>query len=648
MKVETPQILWNSEGDKGINAALNSISMLESGLADNGEEHNAPTSRKYGHVMVTAGSTPIVNLWKLSFVSHPAGSGMLLKQQAPATKIEYLCCLTRHELSVNTVAFSPDGLHLATGGESGAVVVWSVPPSMRGNRNGRHFWSSLGSEKDLNVKIIHPSGQGICDISWSADSKRFIAGTIDHSVIVCEDTSYDANQRNSGEAAVESKWQVVFRNSMDHTQFVQGVAYDPLGVYLATMGSDRTVRLFPRKTPPKSKKKVLRPANTTTDCCPPLEHQQMVAQLLTESKLELSKSKLIKFRKSPEQQEQENNAPKPPRSHLYVDESTLESFFRRLSWTSDGAYLVTPAALWHPEDSSPSETSNEKSAPTFATYLFARHKFDEPCKVFSGLEKPSLVVRPSPVLYKLPGSCEASEVPDTDCKENESPLTRKRSLPYRSIFAVLTLDSVLIYDTHHTRPLSIIQGLHYASMSDCQWTADGMNLVVSSTDGYISIVSFDQKELGEVYAKQALPQNQTSTTGTAAPRTVSPSQPVVAASNKLTNNNVVNSAQKIVMETPLIPPCEPGQSATLEGPPSKRPKKTRITPTLISAPATTAKENTPTITTIHTKRPAEDLCLEKETNNVGEAVTKMTLNTEEKPKKKKKRIQPLLISPAGN
>lgn len=652
MKVETPQILWNSEGDKGINAALHSISMLESGLATNGEEHNAATtSRKYGHVMVTAGNTPIVNLWKLSFASPATGSsGTLQKSQAPTTKIEYLCSLTRQELQVNTVAFSPDGLHLATGGESGAVVVWSVPPRLRGNGNGRHFWSSLENEKDLNVKIINPSGQGICDISWSADSKRFIAGTIDHSVIVCEDTSYDTNQKNSGEAAVESKWQVVFRNSMDHTQYVQGVAYDPLGVYLATMGSDRTVRVYPRKTPPKSKKKVLRPANTTssTDCCPPPEHQQMVAQLLTDSKLEMSKSKLIKFQRSPEQ-EQENNAPKPPRSHLYVDESTLGTFFRRLSWTSDGAYLVTPAALWHSEDSSPAESSKEKSAPTFATYMFARHKFDEPCKVFSGLEKPSVVVRPSPLLYKLPGTGDkaASEVPDTDCKENESPLTRKRNLPYRSVFAVLTLDSVLIYDTHHTRPLSIVQGLHYASMSDCQWTADGMNLVLSSTDGYISIVSFDPKELGEVYVKPQLPQLQTSTTGAAPPRSVSPAT-IVAASNKFTNNSVANTAQKNVMETPLIPPCEPGQSATLEAPPSKRPKKTRITPTLISAPATTAKENTPSITTIHTKRPAEELCLEKETNNVGEAVTKMTLNTEEKPKKKKKRIQPLLISPAGN
>ena len=433
MKVETPQILWNSEGDKGINAALNSISMLESGLSEHADdENNAATAasamttsastnntnaRKYGNVMATAGNTHIINLWKLSFPSPPTTTtttppaSMAPKaSSAAATKIDYLCSLTRQEQSVNTVAFSPDGLHLATGGETGAIVVWSVPPSKRGGGNGSHYWSTVEREQDLNVRIVSRSGEGVCDISWSADSKRFVAGTIDHTVLICEDKHYEANHRAGGGPAVDSDWQIVFRNSMDHTHYVQGVAYDPLGVYLASMGSDRTVRVFPRKTPPKSKKKVLRPTNTGTspnmDCSPPLEHQQMVNQLLTDSKLEVSKSKLLKYRRetvnnnnnhtsstNDESGTAENNnnpsesgqATKPQRSYLYADESTLESFFRRLSWTADGAYLVTPAALYHSDSNG--DASKEKESPSFATYLFARHKFDEPCKVLSGLEK---------------------------------------------------------------------------------------------------------------------------------------------------------------------------------------------------------------------------------------------------------------------
>lgn len=42
-------------------------------------------------------------------------------------------------------------------------------------------------------------------------------------------------------------------------------------------------------------------------------------------------------------------------------------------------------------------------------------------------------------------------------------------------------------------------GLHFAGLTDCQWTDDGRHLIVSSSDGYISILSFKEGELGEIY-----------------------------------------------------------------------------------------------------------------------------------------------------
>jgi chromatin assembly factor 1 subunit B len=79
---------------------------------------------------------------------------------------------------------------------------------------------------------------------------------------------------------------------------------------------------------------------------------------------------------------------------LFCDESTCESFFRRLSWTTDGAYLVCPAALWHPQTTTTTDTTTTvtpqqdqtNAPPSFSTFLFARHRFDEPCKVLSGVE----------------------------------------------------------------------------------------------------------------------------------------------------------------------------------------------------------------------------------------------------------------------
>jgi chromatin assembly factor 1 subunit B len=365
MKVETPQILWNSEGDKGQNAPLYSIAMQESGIA------NDSSPQKYGHVLVTAGNTTIINLWRVSF-GGSSGPSMFQKQLKPLNnQIEYMMSLTRHELPVNTVAFSPDGLHLVTAGEAGNIVLWSVPVSKRGNGNGRHFWSTISKESDLSVRIVSTHAEGVCDISWSADSKRFVVGATDSSVLIYEDKHFSTNQCSPETHQKESEWQLVFRNQ-EHNSFVQGVSYDPLGVYVASMGSDRTVRVFHRKTPPKSKKKVLRPSNAPRTVSPPQGHQRMVSRLLTESKMEVGKTKRIKQRTI--RVEEDGSQVK---QRLYVDESTCESFFRRLSWTADGAFLVTPAALWHQDDSNVS----------FSTYLFARHRFDEPCMVLSGLEK---------------------------------------------------------------------------------------------------------------------------------------------------------------------------------------------------------------------------------------------------------------------
>ena len=165
-------------------------------------------------------------------------------------------------------------------------------------------------------------------------------------------------------------------------------------------------------------------------------------------------------------------------------------------------------------------------------------------------------------------------------------------MPYRSIVAVLTLDTVLIYDTHHTQPLAIIQGLHYANLTDAAWSACGHNLMVSSTDGYLSIVTFAPGELGTVY--QTAP---TTSSTTVKPLEIAPTEV-------------------------HLPPCEDDEQGTnevvLEAPPRKKAK-------------VTVEEE-----------PQEEVVVEQ-------AVTQLSLTTpqdeqEQPPQKKKKRIQPMLLT----
>jgi chromatin assembly factor 1 subunit B len=103
-------------------------------------------------------------------------------------------------------------------------------------------------------------------------------------------------------------------------------------------------------------------------------------------------------------------------------------------------------------------------------------------------------VRFNPVFYKHRDEYEASG-------EGEM-LT---DLPYRFVFAVCGVEGVAIYDTDETKPIAMISAIHYAAITDCAWSPDGSCLVVTSTDGYASLITFDAGELGEQARAEDVP-----------------------------------------------------------------------------------------------------------------------------------------------
>lgn len=90
-------------------------------------------------------------------------------------------------------------------------------------------------------------------------------------------------------------------------------------------------------------------------------------------------------------------------------------------------------------------------------------------------------------------------------------------LPYRMVYAVATQDSVWIYDTQQTGPICCFSNMHYASFTDLSWSPDGQTLMMSSTDGYCSVVVFDYAELGVPYAFAAQPALKAPAPGVPAP-----------------------------------------------------------------------------------------------------------------------------------
>ncbi|KAF9078455.1 WD40-repeat-containing domain protein [Rhodocollybia butyracea] len=66
------------------------------------------------------------------------------------------------------------------------------------------------------------------------------------------------------------------------------------------------------------------------------------------------------------------------------------------------------------------------------------------------------------------------------------------ALPYRMLFAVVTMDAVVIYDTQQSTPVCMLTKLHYDEFTDASWSPDGQTLILSSRDGYCTLVIFDE------------------------------------------------------------------------------------------------------------------------------------------------------------
>ncbi|KAK4207152.1 chromatin assembly factor 1 subunit B [Rhypophila decipiens] len=245
---------------------------------------------------------------------------------------------------------------------------------------------------------------------------------------------------------------------------------------------------------------------------------------------------------------------------LYANE-TLTSFFRRLTFTPDGSLLLTPAGQYQ------TQRQVDGGKPTFevinTVYIYTRGGINKPpIAHLPGHKKPSVAVRCSPVVYTLRQSPPVTKHITIDTSSSEEPIpslpeplskpspapsvmepppppsaseasssTPKGlsletstqtpgpkatfALPYRMVYAVATQDSVLLYDTQQQTPICVVSNLHCATFTDLTWSSDGLTLLISSSDGFCSTLSFMPGELGQVYAGDIGPPKHVGLTGTA-------------------------------------------------------------------------------------------------------------------------------------
>lgn len=154
-------------------------------------------------------------------------------------------------------------------------------------------------------KILRGHMEDVYDLSWSLDSQFLVSGSVDNKAIV-----WDVNKQKN--TAI-----------LEHKGFVQGVAFDPLNKFIATLSTDRHFCVFDIQT-----KKNL--------------------QRISKAVLPLA----------------ENHPMFGKNVRLFHDD-TLQTFYRRLSFSPDGNLIVAPAGIF--------EIENSMTKPINTTYVFTRN-----------------------------------------------------------------------------------------------------------------------------------------------------------------------------------------------------------------------------------------------------------------------------------
>lgn len=242
-------------------------------------------------------------------------------------------------------------------------------------------------------------------------------------------------------------------------------------------------------------------------------------------------------------------------SSLYASEAQT-TFFRRLTFAPDGSLLFTPAGQFsvrHPQGLAPDSRAYDEVLNT--VYIYTRAGFNKPPVAhLPGHKKPSIAVRCCPTYFTLRNSGNATKHitidtsskayaldalsppatnpsssatnameppavppfrPSTPSLDHASPRknsdtdvnsssgapgpTPGFSMPYRIVYAVASQDTVFVYDTQQMIPITTVSNLHFSTFTDLAWSNDGLTLIMSSSDGFCSALTFTAGELGQAF-----------------------------------------------------------------------------------------------------------------------------------------------------
>lgn len=120
------------------------------------------------------------------------------------------------------VRFSSSGRYIASGADDRALAVWEMQPLTEG-AGGRKVWGS----SDVNIELWKPirmlpgHENDVLSVAWAEDDRFLASAGVDTMVLVWDGVTFEP----------------IYKLAM-HTGFVKGLAFDPVGQYLASQVRD--------------------------------------------------------------------------------------------------------------------------------------------------------------------------------------------------------------------------------------------------------------------------------------------------------------------------------------------------------------------------------------------------------------------------
>ncbi|KAJ7636980.1 histone transcription regulator 1 [Roridomyces roridus] len=346
---------------------------------------------------------------------------------------------TSKALSIFSVHVHPDGSRIATGGLDAKIRIWSTKPILSSA-------SELSNKLPKSLCTLTMHNGPVLTVRW-ANSGKWLASGSDDAIVMIWDFDPAAKGRVWGTDEINVEGWKPLKRLPGHDSDVTDVAWSPGDRYLASVGLDSKVIIWCGFTHEQLRKLDQHQGFVKGVCWDP------VGEFLATQ----SDDRTVKIWNTTDWS-LEAEVTKP------FEDSPGSTFFRRLSWSPDGAHITA------------SNATNNKGF-VFIASVITRNTWTSEISLV-GHENTVEVASYNPHIF-----------------------LRNTQLPVltSNICSVVALGaddrSISIWQTKSARPLIVAKEVFERQIMDLNWSWDGLTLYAVSSDGTLAVFNFDPDEL---------------------------------------------------------------------------------------------------------------------------------------------------------